>query len=53
MHSIKKFLLVGGIGLIGILLTLAGLNLLQMSSSLVLYSGLGLFSIALIYYFLY
>lgn len=53
MHGIKKFLLVGMIGLIGILLTLAGLNLLQMSSSLVLYSGVGLLGIAALYYFLY
>lgn len=53
MHNIKKFFLVGLVGILGLLLTLSGLNLIQLSSNLVLYSGVGLLVLAAVYYFLY
>lgn len=53
MANIKKLFFVGLIGIGGLLLTLAGLNLIQLSQSLILYAGLGLLVVAgLLYFFM-
>ena len=53
MQQIKKLFFVGIIGIGGLLLTLAGLNLIQLSENLTLYSGLALLGIAgLLYFFM-
>lgn len=53
MFQIKKFFFVSIIGLGGLLLTFAGLNLIQLSQHLILYSGLSLLAIsALLYFFM-
>lgn len=52
MGKVKKTLWVGLVGIIGLLLTLAGIDLIQLSQSLILYSGLALISLAILLYFL-
>ena len=53
MQQIKKLFFVGIIGIGGLLLTLAGLNLIQLSENLTLYSGLALLGISgLLYFFM-
>lgn len=52
MGKLKKLVLVGLTGVAGLLLTLAGLGLIQLSLSLILYSGLVLLVLAGIMYFL-
>ncbi|MBI4037046.1 hypothetical protein HY385_01340 [Candidatus Daviesbacteria bacterium] len=52
MLKFKKVILVGLTGIAGLLLTLAGLNLIQLSDSLILYSGLSLLILAILMYFL-
>ena len=51
MANIKKLFFVGVIGIGGLLLTLAGLNLIQLSETLILYSGIALLVTALLLYF--
>lgn len=53
MQKAKKIFLVGVLILLGLLLVLAGVNLVQLSGDLILYSGVGLLVIAVAYYFLY
>lgn len=48
----KKFFLVALIGIAGLLLTLAGINLIQLSQNLILYAGIILLALAAILYFL-
>lgn len=52
MGKIKRlvFLLLSGVS--GLLLTLAGVNLIELSQSLVLYVGLVLLILSVLYYFL-
>jgi len=53
MKRIKKELFVLVIGIAGLLLTLAGLNLIQLSPTLILYSGVVLLVVsALLYLFM-
>ena len=51
MAQIKKLIFVGLIGIGGLLLTLAGFNLIQLSQNLILYAGILLLVIALLLYF--
>jgi len=51
MLKIKKLFFVGVIGIGGLLLTLAGLSLISLSQSLILYSGIGLLVVAVLLYF--
>lgn len=51
MAQIKKLLFVGLTGVLGLLLTLAGLSLISLSDNLLLYVGITLLATALIYYF--
>lgn len=53
MAKIKKTIFVGLTGIVGLLLTLAGLSLIQISPSLILYTGVGLLILALAVYFFY
>lgn len=53
LFRVKKYILVMLIFFLGSLLTLSGFNLIQLSSELVLYSGIGLLIIAVLYYFIY
>ena len=53
MQKIKKLLFVAVIGIGGLLLVLAGFNLIQLSQTLILYAGLVLLVIAgLLYFFM-
>lgn len=51
MGNIKKLFFVVIIGIGGLLLTLAGLDLIQLSETLILYSGIALLVIAALLYF--
>lgn len=48
----KKAFLIGLTAIAGLLLTLAGLNLIQLSASLILYAGIILLVVAVLSYFL-
>lgn len=50
MTKIKKIFFVGVIGIGGLLLSLAGLNLIELSETLILYAGIGLLVIAALLY---
>lgn len=52
MGNLKKLLLVAVLVVAGLLLTLAGLNLIELSKNLILYSGIGLLVLAILTYFL-
>ncbi len=52
-RAAKRLFLVSLLVVSGLLLTLAGLNLISITSNLQLYSGVGLLVLALIYYFIY
>ena len=53
MGTLKKIFFVGLIGIGGLLLTLAGFDLIQLSQSLILYSGISLLIVAgLLYFFM-
>lgn len=52
LGKFKKLILLLILGFLGILLTLSGLSLIQLSPSLVLYSGIILLVLSLILYFL-
>lgn len=51
LGNLKKLLFVAIIGIGGLLLTLAGLNLIQLSQNLILYAGLVYLVIAALVYF--
>lgn len=51
MGSVKKVLWVGLTGVSGLLLTLAGLQLIDLSETLILYSGVTLLVTAALMYF--
>lgn len=50
LDTTKKVIIAALVAVIGLLLTLAGLNLIQMSSNLVLYSGVALLILAILQY---
>ena len=52
-QNIKKMLLVGLLILVGLLLVLAGFGLVSIAQNLILYLGLGLLILAVIYYIIY
>lgn len=52
MSKLKKFILVTLTGLAGLLLTLAGFNLIQLSQNLILYAGIILLVLTVLMYFL-
>lgn len=52
LGKFKKLILVTLTGIAGLLLTLAGLNLIQLSQSLILYAGMILLLISALIYFL-
>ena len=52
LKAFKKWILVFLIGVAGLLLTLAGLGLIQLSLSLILYIGLILLVLAFLFYFI-
>lgn len=51
MEKLKKNILVFALGVSGLLLTLAGFGLIQLSSPLILYSGIGLLILTVFMYF--
>lgn len=51
MGKVKKNILVFALGVSGLLLTLSGLGLIQLSSPLILYSGIGLLVLTVLMYF--
>ncbi|MBI4059133.1 hypothetical protein HY404_02750 [Candidatus Microgenomates bacterium] len=51
MRGIKKLIFVGLIGIGGLLLTLAGLNLISLSETLILYAGILLLVVSTLLYF--
>lgn len=51
MAKAKKFFFSGLIALVGLLLVLAGVNLIELSETLVLYTGIGALVIAVLLYF--
>lgn len=50
LGGFRKVILVVLTGVAGLLLTLAGLNLIQLSPSLILYAGVGLLIVAVLIY---
>lgn len=52
MGKVRKLLLVALTAVGGLLLTLAGLSLIQLSQTLILYTGIILLVVALLMYFL-
>lgn len=52
MGNWKKILLIVLLVFAGLLLTLAGANLIELSKDLLLYLGIGLIILAILYYFL-
>jgi hypothetical protein len=52
MHSIKKTLWVGLTGVAGLLLTLAGFNLIALSPELIKYTGIALLVFSALFYIL-
>ena len=52
LGKFKKVVLVGLAAIAGLLLTLAGLNLIQLSQTLILYSGIALLVLTFLLYFL-
>lgn len=52
MHNLKKTLWVGLTGISGLLLTLAGFNLINLSPELVKYTGITLLIVSILFYFL-
>lgn len=52
LGGFKKVLLVSLAAVAGLLLTLAGVNLIQLSQTLILYSGIALLALSVLIYFL-
>lgn len=52
LGKFKKVVLVGLAAVAGLLLTLAGINLIQLSQTLILYSGIALLVLTFLLYFL-
>lgn len=53
MGKIRKLVLLGLTGVAGLLLTLAGINLIELSQKLILYSGASLLVLTGLIYFFY
>ncbi|MBI2596474.1 hypothetical protein HYW46_07135 [Candidatus Daviesbacteria bacterium] len=53
MKDLRKTILAVILILLGILLALAGLSLIQISQGLLLYSGIGLLALAIIFYIIF
>lgn len=52
LNGIKKLVVIMVVGIAGLLLTLAGVNLIQLSESLILYSGVSLLLLTALLYWL-
>lgn len=53
MKELRKTIFSVLLILLGILLALAGLNLIQISQGLLLYSGIGLLALSIIFYIIF
>ena len=52
LGKFKKGIIVAAVGVAGLLLTLAGVNLIELSQNLILYAGIILLALAAILYWL-